>query len=1219
MNKYKKNSGCIMKGILEKYKKRLISIDGRNRSLKSNRIINTKAFDLSLLYHKNSEIQNILPKIINRQDSIIHLFNSKNKEDETIKALDNNIKSLKREVDNKLKETGIYNLYVGYPFVEGCLGDGTFIRCPLFLFPVEIIKSGFDWNLKNINSSQNILHNKVFIKGYEHYNGIKLNINGGSFDNLLDFNGDIIKNVLDYYKELGIDIQDTGVRDDIETFIPYTKKETPVYKNNELIFKNHCVLGQFPISNSIYEDYEELENKENLTSDALRKLIVTTDEKQECNTLYKKPLYLNELDYSQNKVVEETHKQNNLVIYGAAGTGKSQVIVNIIASHIAKGKRVLMVSQKKSALDVVYNRLNVIQDKICYITDIFKGKKEFYQKVLNIRNKVNYQASQEIDALEIEIQKNEKELENALSCINNEMILDLYLKEIYLITDRIENVKDPRFRFYKEFIQDRAGDTHYDSILNLYKNKNFETLKNNIKNIKNKYLFPYLQYKKNLIDNPCFEYIKDDFNLIKKNEFINNKDKILNTLNSSNVELTTYSNTKSYEGFKDVYYNLKDNKHRMKIIFTRAYYGLLKGSLKGIKWYKLLNFILKAVINCKKDYNTYKNNYKNLTDVVNIYNTIFDNKYSLEVCMDGMDKEVFNIFKTMEHAGNMHEAYKKFKSLFDWDAGVVEDDIKHILEICYKCDVDEFEFNVDNFIDIFLNHHIEAIERKYKVSNGEQTNFIIQDLKMLKDKKNRLTTNFILGAENNNEYSKNFTYQAGKQRQLWSIRDFITNFKDEVFNRFPCWLLNQENVSNIFPLEENLFDVIVFDEASQMFIEEAIPSIYRGKVIIIAGDDKQLQPNKVGKIKEEIDDEEEMIASVEQESLLDIAKINYPSIHLNYHYRSKYNELIDFSNHSFYDCKLEVCPSLKINHAPIEVIKIDGKWIKRQNEAEAERIADLVYKILKERENDETLGIITFNSSQRDLVIDKLEDMALVDIGFKKLYEKELIKIKDNEDKSIFIKNIENVQGDERDIIIFSVGYAPDGEGMMYNRFGTFNQDGGINRLNVAITRAKQKIYIVTSIYPNQLQIKNENLAPRLLKKYLQYCFAISNNDTKLSNVILNDISGFDIVDVKKDDIVKTMSEDILNHLDKDKYCIFSGLGSSKSEIDLAIYDKQKQEYVLGIDFCLNTNKNNSILEQYYYKSMFFTSNGWNIINIHPRDWYINKDEEINKILNKIK
>ncbi|MEZ4902385.1 MAG: AAA domain-containing protein [Spirosomataceae bacterium] len=313
---------------------------------------------------------------------------------------------------------------------------------------------------------------------------------------------------------------------------------------------------------------------------------------------------------------------------------------------------------------------------------------------------------------------------------------------------------------------------------------------------------------------------------------------------------------------------------------------------------------------------------------------------------------------------------------------------------------------------------------------------------------------------------------------------------EEVFRLIPCWLASPETISAVFPLMPGFFDLVIFDEASQCYAEYGIPAIYRGRQTVVVGDSKQLTPFDLYRIKYEADTEEETPA-LEVASLLDLAKQYWPEVQLQGHYRSQSLALIDFSNQHFYKNKLQLLPYFKVANSLEPAIyyeKVEGVWENNQNEVEADKIVELVQQ-LQQNFPMASLGIVTFNQPQQQLIAQKIA-----------LIEEQGTQIA----SALFVKNIENVQGDERDIILFSVGYAPDIRGKMKAQFGSLNVQGGENRLNVAITRARQRIVVVTSILPHQLQVEDTaHVGPKLLKAYLYYALEVSEGIFKPQPLIL--------------------------------------------------------------------------------------------------------------------
>jgi superfamily I DNA and/or RNA helicase len=270
--------------------------------------------------------------------------------------------------------------------------------------------------------------------------------------------------------------------------------------------------------------------------------------------------------------------------------------------------------------------------------------------------------------------------------------------------------------------------------------------------------------------------------------------------------------------------------------------------------------------------------------------------------------------------------------------------------------------------------------------------------------------------------------------------------------------------------------------------------MYRGKQILVAGDGQQLRPSELYQVR--WTEEESDSPDVEVESLLELTERYLPTVNLQGHYRSKSLELIEFSNRHFYDRRLKLLPDRHVmnrDEPAIEYVKVDGVWEDQTNRAEAETVVQKVIALLKDYPGRE-IGIVTFNAPQQNLILDVLED--------------EFTKNEMQIPSSLFVKNIENVQGDEKDIIIFSVGYAPDKMGKMAMLFGSLSTLGGENRLNVAVTRAREKVIVVTSILPEQLSTQHaKNQGPKLLQEYLDYAKRVS--DRKFNTSELETVGGY--------------------------------------------------------------------------------------------------------------
>lgn len=374
------------------------------------------------------------------------------------------------------------------------------------------------------------------------------------------------------------------------------------------------------------------------------------------------------------------------------------------------------------------------------------------------------------------------------------------------------------------------------------------------------------------------------------------------------------------------------------------------------------------------------------------------------------------------------------------------------------------------------------------------------------------------------------------------LREFIDQGADLGLTSLrPVWLMTPDVASRVLPLKKAMFDTVVYDEASQMPVEYALPTLYRSKIVIVSGDEKQMPPTSFFSSKVESDEarayegeEPDEDASEEERDtyeetwnrreikdcpdLLHLARAVLPTATLQIHYRSSYQELISFSNSAFYGNSLNVPVRHPVNEVkrakPIEVIRVDGPYREQVNQAEAERVADVLADLWNGSSPDRpSVGVVTFNRKQADLIEEILEERAEKDEAFRGIYVQERERRDDGEDMGIFVKNVENVQGDERDVIIFSTTFGRNAQGLFRRSFGVLGQRGGERRLNVAVTRSRKKVVLVTSMpiaeVSDMLTTMRPPRQPRdYLQAYLEYARMISDGALeqaqKLSHRVLN-------------------------------------------------------------------------------------------------------------------
>lgn len=297
---------------------------------------------------------------------------------------------------------------------------------------------------------------------------------------------------------------------------------------------------------------------------------------------------------------------------------------------------------------------------------------------------------------------------------------------------------------------------------------------------------------------------------------------------------------------------------------------------------------------------------------------------------------------------------------------------------------------------------------------------------------------------------------------------------DPLMDLRPVWMASPETVAQIFP-REPVFDVVIFDEASQCRLEEALPVLTRAKRVVIAGDPKQLPPTRffestVAQSEAVTIANDEELFEAQQSEVEDLLtgalSLDIEQSYLDVHYRSHNSDLIEFSNEHFYGSRLQAIPGHPSRRAilpPLTLYAASGTYEDRTNEKEALQVVRIIRDLLK-RAEPPSIGVGCFNIAQRDLITEKLDELAAEDAAFARALAGARERRNNGAYEGLFVKNLENVQGDERDHIIISTTYGPDVNGKFYRRFGPLAMPGGGRRLNVLVTRARIEVHLVTSI-----------------------------------------------------------------------------------------------------------------------------------------------------------
>ncbi len=433
-----------------------------------------------------------------------------------------------------------------------------------------------------------------------------------------------------------------------------------------------------------------------------------------------------------------------------------------------------------------------------------------------------------------------------------------------------------------------------------------------------------------------------------------------------------------------------------------------------------------------------------------------------------------------------------------------------------------------------------------------------------------------------------------------SIRDLIENGRDlGLFELRPVWLVNPDVASRILPLTPGLFDVVIYDEASQMPVEYALPTLFRAAVTVVSGDEKQMPPTAffASHIEDDeddvpdIDDLESLSESAREAldetwnrreikdcpDLLNLARVCLPVTTLEVHYRSAYRELIAFSNAAFYGNRLNVPvqhPDATVRREkPIELIHVNGVYAKRTNSDEADRVVALLADYWTRPQSERpSIGVVTFNRNQADLIEERLEARAEADEDFRRAYVEERQRRQDHEDIGFFVKNVENVQGDERDLIIFSTTFGRDGRGVFRRNFGVLGQQGGRRRLNVAVTRAKQKVIVATSIPVGDVSDMLSTHRPPVterdyLQGYLEFSRALSVQDLDAARALCQRmVTEGARLDRRRQDYIDGFRYSVERFIRDLGYEPVMSDGGDAFAVDIAIMDPTTGLYSIGIE-----------------------------------------------------
>ncbi len=487
-------------------------------------------------------------------------------------------------------------------------------------------------------------------------------------------------------------------------------------------------------------------------------------------------------------------------------------------------------------------------------------------------------------------------------------------------------------------------------------------------------------------------------------------------------------------------------------------------------------------------------------------------------------------------------------------------------------------------------------------------------------------------------------HEFGKTRAYRSPRELLAGPAGSVLPVIkPIWMMSPLSVADVLPLSENLFDVVIFDEASQIPVEDAIPTVLRAPQAIIVGDEKQLPPTNFfnsGGGEEDFDESDEDVDfELNQDSFLTLAAEHLPSTLLGWHYRSRSEELIGFSNAAFYGTRLLTIPSVKRSKKRAPILVEDPKTVPvtsqdilarpisfhhipagiytdRKNADEAKYIATLLRMLLLDQAKDgsrKTFGIVAFSEAQQGEIDRALNSLAEEDSAFGAILEAEREREEDGEYIGLFVKNLENVQGDERDVIILSICYAPAVSGKMRMNFGPINKAGGEKRLNVIFSRSKTAMMVVSSIQSSAIT-NDYNFGANALKTYLRYAEALSIGQTESAHSALSTIAtqrGPDRNTSKGSDTTFDTLEADLKQLGWE---VDRNVGLSIFTVDLALSSSNGTTRTALLFDTPERYRSNDVVETYTARADILGAFGWNVILVPLSQLWDNYESVLKRV-----
>lgn len=1137
-----------------------------------------------------------------------------------IRNIKNKFLLLNSTANNIQRDKGSWNLYLAKYFLKGITPNKkSAINAPILLFPIKIKEQ--NGTIYIVKDSENFVVNEkliVFLQRdiekqiktiTEYKNLSSLNELKNAFEEILELKEieTVFTNENKFLNEL---------KDDVSS------------KFDELVINDELCLGIFePRGGKLSEELDELIKKDDYQS-IFGKDPTISFEQIERDEIEDEPiLQVDKLDIYQRYAVRAA-LHGDTIIHGPPGTGKSEVITNIIANILYRNQTILMISEKVAALNVLIKRLKSLNMFAISIHDA-NDKHAFYNKICELATFLN----------------NSWLLPNA-----DFMVAD---EELNHLNDCLEKVKDYKFKIkdLEDFENFKIYDTDFKGLAKEIKSiGDFSYLQNFIdekieekisENLKNSNWDSLEEYFLKL--NKFYDFIKNNklVNLTILESFIYDAKKLNDILTKYNLVLTN-----------DLIEDCKRNQSFLSDLITnnRNYYQILKDDpelfYRDIKLFVEAEEKLFGIIN-GDFFSDLKTSSKKLKSFLNVFSLAkendkkfildnflkslsFDNKKSFADKIFGKRKLSSSdnlILKLLENINKLNlekyvdfnfikdnkECFKPLNILYFFNNRIFDEKYNEFNnQEFYKINIDLFLWITKNNVNSEKYKNSIRLAKMYTEFKNAYPQFVSNSLfndviKGFKETKWDMVSNLIANIVRVNILNKlsrlskddkdlvKDAFRVANSTRRRSIYSYLERYNRVLQHVFPIWITRPEQCAIYLPFEKYLFDYGIFDEVSQMFLERAYPLLYRSKINIVAGDDKQLKPSNFFSSRNSEDDEYDLEDLDVQESLLDRAKATtWVEVILKNHYRSQSRSLIEFSSKFIYDDKLNYATlNGNVNQVALEVKNVNGYFENRINVQEANEV---LYQLENNHDKYNSILVITFNATQQDYIQNMLYS--------KNFNNPEIIK-KVNEGK-INIINIENVQGDEAELVILSICYGrKKGEDKVKATFGAIIQSGGKNRLNVAITRAKSKMIVIKSLSAGQVNDSpNDNLM--IFKKFLAFADNIEieiKKSLQADKLFNKDLQHFD--SSFEEDVYDSIKNEILDMNLK----LQTQYEVGNKKIDIVVLNQDESKVLLGIEvdgwkYHSGTKKK---IED-YERQQFLEARGYKIFRVLEHEYNYNKE-----------